>query len=280
MDQITGSYGFWLPMDISAHGAAIDRLMSVVHWFMFLLFVGWGAFYVYCLIRFRARAGHGASYAPVKGIFTKYIEAAVVVVEVILLFGLSTPVWFKYKGAPTGDAQHIRLVAEQFAWNFQYPGKDGKFGRTDVSLVSSENPLGLDPEDPAGKDDIVTVNQMHLPQGKSTVVDITAKDVIHSFNIPVLRVKQDAIPGQKVPVWFEATQPGHFELACAQLCGLGHYRMRADVLVDTPADFAKWQTENAPAPADATAAPAPAANAPANPSEKPVQDGQAAKKNP
>jgi cytochrome c oxidase subunit 2 len=81
--------------------------------------------------------------------------------------------------------------------------------------------------------------------------------VIHSFNVPVLRVKQDTIPGQQIPVWFEATQPGHFELACAQLCGLGHYRMRGDVLIDTPEEFAKWEAENAPPPQEAPAAAAP-----------------------
>ncbi len=89
------------------------------------------------------------------------------------------------------------------------------------------------------------------------IVDVSSKDVIHSFNIPVLRVKQDTIPGQQIPIWFEATQAGHFELACAQLCGLGHYRMRADVLIDTPEEFAKWAAENAPPPQEEPAAAAP-----------------------
>jgi cytochrome c oxidase subunit 2 len=258
-------YGWWLPPDISTHGAKIDQLISVLHWFMLLLFVGWGIFFVWCLIKYRAREGHKAIYAPVKAIATKYIEGAVVVVEIFLLFGLSTPVWLAYKNAPQDEknALHVRIIGEQFAWNFQYPGKDGKFGRTDPSLISGDNPLGLDPDDPAGKDDIVTVNQLHFPVHKQVVVEVSSKDVIHSFNIPVLRVKQDTIPGQRIPVWFEATQTGHFELACAQLCGLGHYRMRADVLVDSPEDYAKWETENAPPPQEAPAAAAPAENQPA-----------------
>ena len=282
MDQITGHYGFWLPMDISAHGASIDRLILYVHLLMLALFVGWGAFYVYCLIKFRARPGHGAIYAPVKAIFTKYVEAGVVAVELFLLFGLSTPIWFKYKEAAPADAQHIHLVAEQFAWDFHYPGKDGTFGRTDASMISSDNPVGLDPDDAAGKDDIVSVNQLHIQLHKPTVVEISSKDVIHSFNIPVLRVKQDAVPGQRVPVYFEATQTGHFELACAQLCGLGHYKMRADVFVDSPADYAKWEADNAPD------APTPDAAAPATPDQqqppaatpieqKPADKGQADK---
>jgi len=252
-------YGWWLPPDVSVHGAKIDQLMSVLHWFMALLFIGWGVFFVYCLIRFRARPGHVAMYTPVKGIATKYIEGFVVVVEILLLFGLSTPVWLAYKNnvPDAAKALHIRLVAEQFAWNFQYPGKDGKFGKSDPSLISGDNPLGVDPEDPSGKDDLVTVNQLHIPVNRPVIVAVSSKDVIHSFNIPVLRVKQDTVPGQQIPIWFEATQAGHFELACAQLCGLGHYRMRADVLIDTPEEFAKWAAENAPPPQEEPAAAAP-----------------------
>src|SRR5260370_39987188 len=92
--------GGWLRVDVSVHGAKIAQLMSVLHWFMLLLFVGWGAFFVYCLFKFRARAGHAAIYAPVKAIATKYIEGFVVVGEVFLLFGLSTPVWLPYKATP------------------------------------------------------------------------------------------------------------------------------------------------------------------------------------
>ena len=252
-------YGWWLPPDVSVHGAKIDQLMSVLHWFMALLFIGWGVFFVYCLIRFRARPGHVAMYTPVKGIATKYIEGFVVVVEILLLFGLSTPVWLAYKNnvPDAAKALHIRLVAEQFAWNFQYPGKDGKFGKSDPSLISGDNPLGVDPEDPSGKDDLVTVNQLHIPVNRPVIVAVSSKDVIHSFNIPVLRVKQDAVPGARIPIWFQVTQAGHFELGCAQLCGLGHYRMRGDVLIDTPEEFAKWQAENAPPPQEEPAAAAP-----------------------
>src|SRR3954465_1134637 len=197
-------YGWWLPPDVSVHGAKIDQLMSVLHWFMLLLFVGWGIFFVYCLVKFRARPGRTAVYSPVKGIATKYIEAFVVVIEVFLLFGLSTPVGLAYKNnvPDAAKALHVRLVAEQFAWNFQYPGKDGKFGAAKVELIGGDNPLGIDPEDKDGKDDIVSVNQLHIPVHKPVVVEVSSKDVIHSFNIPVLRVKQDTIPGQRIPIWF------------------------------------------------------------------------------
>jgi cytochrome c oxidase subunit II len=258
MDE--SKYGWWLPPDVSTHGPQIDSLIGALHWFMVLLFVGWGIFFVYCLVKFRARSGHRATYEPIKGVFTKYLEAAVVVVEVFLLFGLSTPVWLAYKTRPPSEAEamKVRVVAEQFAWNFHYPGKDGKFGKTDASMMSGENPLGQDLEDPDGKDDIVSVNNLHLLANKPIILTVTSKDVIHSFNIPVMRVKQDTIPGQKVPIWWTAKDTGHFEIACAQLCGLGHYRMRGDVFVDSPEDYAKWEAENAPPPPEEPAAEAPA----------------------
>src|SRR5262249_4993416 len=189
-------YGFWFPQDVSVHGRQIDQLIDIVHWFMLILFVGWGIFFVYCLIKYRARPGHAATYLPPKAQFTKVIETAVIVIEVALLFGFSTPVWFRYKNHPPAekDALVVKLVAEQFAWNFHYSGKDGKFGKTSEASMSGDNPLGMDPDDPDGKDDIVTVNQFHVPVGKDVIVQISSKDVIHSFNIPVLRVKQDAVP--------------------------------------------------------------------------------------
>src|SRR5918911_3344495 len=207
-------YGYWLPMDVSTHGAQIDQLIAVIHWFMLLLFVGWGVFFVYCLIKYRARPGHSASYLPPKAQFTKVIEAGVIVVEVLLLFGFSTPVWSRYKNPPPAekDALVVKLVAEQFAWNFQYAGKDAKFGKTSEANISADNPMGVDADDPDGKDDIVTVNQFHIPVNKPVIVQISSKGVIHSFNIPVLRVKQDAVPGARIHIWFQATQPGHFEL--------------------------------------------------------------------
>src|SRR6266436_4042073 len=122
------NYGYWFPPDVSTHGVQIDQLIDIVHWFMLILFVGWGIFFVYCLIKYRARPGHAATYLPPKAQFTKVIEVSVIVIEVLLLFWFSTPVWFAYKNhpPPEKDALVIKLVAEQFAWDFHYAGKDGK----------------------------------------------------------------------------------------------------------------------------------------------------------
>ncbi len=243
MDQ--SIYGWWLPPDVSVHGAGIDHLISVLHYFMAVLFVGWGLFFAYTLIRFRKREGHAATYEPIAGSLSKYLEIAVAIFEVFVLLGLSMPVWASYKNDPPSEAEalRVRVTAQQFVWNFHYAGPDGEFGRVDISLVKRLNPLGRDFDDPAGKDDVVSVGIFHFPVNKPVVAEVLSLDVIHSFNIPALRVKQDAIPGINVPVWFEAKETGRFELACAQLCGSGHYRMGAKVFIDTAEQYQAWIAE-------------------------------------
>ncbi|HEV8580329.1 MAG TPA: hypothetical protein VGX68_14775 [Thermoanaerobaculia bacterium] len=279
MERILG-LPMGLPPDASAHGLELDKLTAIVHWFMLVLFVGWGLFFLYCLIRFRRKAHPVARYGGAKGHFSTYGEAGVVLVEVILLVAFAVPIWARRVNAVPDKSQavQVRVVAEQFAWNIHYPGKDGLFGRTDSKLVTAgSNPLGLDPNDPAGKDDVTTINQLHLPAGRPALIYLSSKDVIHSFYLPVMRVKQDAIPGQVIPVYFtptrvnppEAALPACalkktcWEIACAQLCGLTHYRMQGYLNVESEADFEKWLADNAPQPpappAAATPATAPAA---------------------
>lgn len=238
-------YSWWLPIDISTRGWEIDRLIIVIHWVMAVLFVGWSVFLVYLLIRFRAQPGKKAEYHTKHFKAPTYLEVLVAVTEVILLAAFSFPIWHHYtQELPSRDSAFVvRVVAEQFAWNIHYPGADRVFGRTDPKLMDASNPLGLDSADPAGKDDITTINQLHIPIHTPVIVDLTSKDVIHSFFLPVARVKQDAIPGQRVSLTFEAKKDGEFEIACAQLCGLGHYRMRGFFVTETPENFEKWMNE-------------------------------------
>jgi cytochrome c oxidase subunit II len=138
------------------------------------------------------------------------------------------------------DAVTIEVVGQQFAWNFRYPGKDGQFGKTDVKLADAEmgNFLGTDPKDAATADDIVAPqNVLLLPEGKTVVLKIRSLDVIHSFFLPYHRVKQDAMPGLTIDTWFKPTKAGKYEIACAEHCGLGHYRMKGAVHVLSAADF-------------------------------------------
>ena len=248
----SGGSKYWLPENLSTHGGRIDGLIVFTHWFMAALFVGWGIFFIYCLVRFRQRAGQAARYDDIKAKPSKYAEVVVVIVEAVLLIGFSIPAWAAYRdeAPPVDERLEIRVVAEQFAWNFHYPGPDGVFGRTDPLLMEEGvNPLGLDPDDPAGEDDIIPVqNQLHIPIGKPIYLRLTSKDVIHCFSIPVMRVKQDVVPGMEIPIWFEATsmgsgENGQYDIQCAQLCGLGHYRMKGTVTLHDQAGFDAWLLE-------------------------------------
>lgn len=243
-------YGWGLPFDASAHGAEIDRLIYALHLFMAVLFIGWFIFLIIALFRFRARPGHKAAYQLNHFKAPTYAEVAVALFEVLLLVGFSFPIVSHVRNdfPPAEKSLQVRIVAEQFAWNIHYPGKDGLFGKTDIPLIHPTNPIGLDPHDPDGKDDMVTINQLHIPVNKPVIARLSSKDVIHSFSLPVMRVKRDVIPGQVASIWFEANQTGNFEIACAQLCGLGHYRMRGFFTVESEEEFNQWLAQNAPKP--------------------------------
>ncbi len=239
-----------LPLNASANGAEIDRVLILVHWLIFVLFIGWSIFLVVVLIRFRKKKNPKASYAGVRNRTSIYVEIGIALFEVILLTGFSIPLWSKRVNdiPKEQNATVVHIVAEQFSWNIHYPGPDGKFGRTDVHLVSDDNPLGLDRNDPNAKDDITTMNDLHLPVNKPALIYLSSKDVVHSLSIPVMRIKQDAIPGQVIPVWFVPTVANNdsmptYDIACAQLCGLGHYRMRGYLTVQSQRDFDEWIKE-------------------------------------
>jgi cytochrome c oxidase subunit 2 len=259
----------YMPPDASTHGPELDRLSAVVHWLMLILFLIWGVYFVYVLFRFRAGKNKRASYHGAQTHISTYAEAGVAVVEVILLVGFSIPIWSRWAAKPNYEKNplEIRVVAEQFAWNIWYPGADGKFGKSRIDLISPENALGRDLDDPDGKDDVVTINDLHMEVQRPVIIHLSSKDVIHSFNLPVMRVKQDAIPGLEVPIHFTPARlrkPEEFkwEIACAQLCGLGHFRMRGMFSVDTKEQLAKWMVENGPEPPEAPAA---EVTAPVNP---------------
>jgi cytochrome c oxidase subunit II len=249
----------WLgmPAAASAHAGEIDEMMLLVHWLMAVLFVGWGAFFLYVLAKFSRRANPKANYAGAHGKFSKGVEIAIVIAEMVLLVGYAIPAWARrVRQFPAeSEATVVRVVGEQFAWNVQYPGADGRFGRTDVKLVSADNPLGLDRTDPNAKDDITTINQLNLPVDRPVLIHLSSKDVIHSFGQYEMRLKQDAIPGLQIPVWFIPTvttaamrqkigKPDfEYEIACSQLCGLGHFRMRGYITVQSADDYQKWMAD-------------------------------------
>ena len=239
-----------LPINASSHGYEVDQMIYLVHWLMFVLFAGWGVFFVIVLFKFNRWANPKANYVGTTSHFSSVIEMAVIVAEIVLLVSFSIPFWAKQVDAypNRADAMEIHVVAEQFAWNVHYPGKDGKFGRTSPKLIDSQNnPLGLDLTDPNAKDDISGVNQLHVPVGRPTIVYLSSKDVIHCFTLPQMRVKQDVIPGMSIQTWFTPTKTGAWEIGCAQLCGIGHYRMKGFYTVHTEADFEDWLSKQSTA---------------------------------
>ena len=229
----------------SEHGYQIDHMIELVHWIMLALFVGWGTFLAFTLIRFHKSRNPVANYHGAKSKVSTHLEFIVVLVEAVLLLGFAIPIWGERVNGPEPkeDSLRIRVIGQQYLWNFHYAGKDGVFGSQKAGLVTAANPIGLDPKDPAGADDIVAPNELHVPVNKSIILDITSKDVIHSFAMHAMRMGQDAIPGSLTPIWFKPVKTGTFEVVCAQLCGGGHYAMRSIMMVDTAEDYATWLSD-------------------------------------
>ena len=229
------------------NGTPVDNLIIYIHWLMIALFVGWFSYFVYCLIRFNAKRNPKADHAGTKSHISTYIEYAVIVAELVLLIGFAIPMWSQASDVtkiPDADkATQIQIVGQQFAWNARYPGKDGKFGKQSMAFVTSDNPFGVDPNDPDGKDDIQknSFAEMHVPVNKPVICYISSKDVIHSFKIIAMRVTQDAIPGMRIPCWFQPSKEGRYQINCAQLCGNGHTSMSSGfVVVDSPEAYETW----------------------------------------
>jgi len=234
-----------MPPNASEHGFQIDHIIEFSHWFMGALFVGWSAFFVYVLLRFHRSRHPVADHEGVKSGISTHLEFAVVLIEAVLLVGFAIPLWAKRVNQFPDDKNAIvvHAVGQQFNWNFHLPGADGQFGRREVNLVTNSNPLGLDPSDEAGRDDIVVLGELHVPVDRPVIIELSSKDVIHNFALPHMRSAQDAIPGQLIPMWFKPIKTGSFEVVCGQLCGLGHYSMKGMLVVDTPEDYQAWLKE-------------------------------------
>ncbi len=235
-----------LPVLASEHGKDVDNLIIYVHCLMGVLFAGWITYFFFALFRFRKSNQPKADYVGLRGHVSSWLEAAVALVEAVLLLGFAIPLWAKAvdKFPKESESTVVRIVAQQFAWNIRYPGVDGEFGKTDINLVTPDNMWGMDKNDPKGKDDFVTLNDLHVPINKPVIVHLSSKDVIHSFKVIALRVTQDAIPGMNIPLWFKPVKLGKFQINCAQLCGSGHFSMTQGMLtVDTEEDFKKWVAE-------------------------------------
>ncbi len=212
----------WLPEDVSTFGQEIDQLFYLIYYITAVTFILVTLLMIVFLIMYRHKEGRRATYTH--GNTTLEIIWTIVPAAILIVLSfMSVSTWAKVKRhAPDSDFE-LAVTAKQFNWEIVYPGADKKFG-TD--------------------DDVQFDNDLHVPVNKVIRVHLSSKDVIHSFFLPNLRLKQDAVPGRTILVWFEATKPGRYELPCAELCGFGHSGMRGWLYVHTPEEYQKWATEN------------------------------------
>ena len=234
----------------SEHGGAVDHLIQVVHWFMLALFVGWTLFFIYTLWRFAARRNPKADYTGVRNHVSTHLEIGVVIIEAVLLLGFAFPLWRErtdsYEDIQKQDPIRVRAIGYQFAWNYHYPGKDGKFGRIDHHLAAGVGDPCIDPDDPNGWDDFVT-STMKVAVDRPAIVMVTSTDVIHNYCIQPMRVQQDAIPGRDIPMWFTPTETLETFVVCAQLCGDRHAGMKGMLEVVKDTSFQNWSDEQSDA---------------------------------
>ena len=234
----------WMPPLASRHGAGIDGMLHYLLVTVGVIFLIAYLTLAYFIWRGSRRTAIGPRFATRRTEFllSAALGLGMAVVAEGGVIAIGMPVWSEYFDAtPPADATEIEVTAQQFMWNVRYPGADRQFGRTDPRLIDdTTNPLGLVPSDPAGKDDILTINEITVPFGRAVRVHLRSKDVIHSFFLPNFRVKQDAVPGMTPEVVFFPTELGRFELACAELCGLAHYRMRGFFNVVRQEEFDQW----------------------------------------
>lgn len=234
---------WWLPPVASEHGAAVDRLFTLSWWIIAAVFLIVHGTLIAFIYRFGARAAEPALHWHED----RRLELAWTLIPALVittLVGMGELVWASMHReaelAQSPDTVVVEVTAEQFGWRVRYPGPDGEFGATDLRLATPDNPLGLKPDDPAGADDVLTQGELRVPVNRPVVVVLRSKDVIHSFFVPSLRLKQDAVPGRTIPVRFTPTRTGVFEIACAELCGVGHWAMRGELRVVSEAEFGQW----------------------------------------
>jgi cytochrome c oxidase subunit 2 len=228
---------WWTP--IASNWDYIDDTINLTFWITGVVFVAIVLFMAYCVFRFRHRPGQSGAYEPENKKLEWWLTIATAVgVAAMLAPGLF--VWHRFVTVPD-DAVEIEVVGQQWRWSYRLPGTDGRLGTSDIRHISADNPLGLNPDDPAGQDDVVLESEdLHLPVGRPVRVLLRSIDVLHDFYVPEFRAKMDMVPGSVTYFWFTPTRTGTFEVLCAELCGTGHPVMRGRVVVQSEADHQAW----------------------------------------
>lgn len=229
----------WTFTPLASNWGMVDFTVDITLWVTGFVFVSVNLFMAYCVIKFRHKKDRRAAYEPEnKSLETWLTGLTAVGVAAMLTPGLF--VWAKFVEVPE-EAHVVEAVGQQWHWSFRYPGEDGRFGEVDSERISSENPFGIDPEDPNSHDDIVVMNpEAHVPLNKPVKFLLRSKDVLHDFAVAQFRVKMDLVPGTSTYLWLTPTELGRFELLCEELCGVAHHTMRGAIIVAETADYDNW----------------------------------------
>ncbi|GGC28867.1 cytochrome-c oxidase [Siccirubricoccus deserti] len=228
---------WWTP--IASNWRYIDETILITFWITGVVFVAIILFMAYCVYRFRHRPDRQAAYEPENKRLEWWLTIATAV-GVVAMLAPGLFVWSQFVTVPA-EATEVEIVGQQWRWSYRLPGPDGRLGTSDVRNISPDNPLGLNPNDPDGQDDVVVDGEdLHLPVDRPVKVLLRAVDVLHDFYVPEFRAKMDMIPGSVTYFWFTPTRTGTFEVLCAELCGVGHSAMRGRVVIQTQAEYQAW----------------------------------------
>jgi cytochrome c oxidase subunit 2 len=237
---VAPAYDIWLPKDVSRDGAAIDGLFMFILALTGVVFIATEVLLFWFLWKYDAAKARGpATY--IHGSHAMEVIWTIIPAATLLFLAIyQMNTWADVKMRRPNMSPTVEVVARQFEWRLRYPGRDGTLGTPD---------------------DIFLTNDLHVPVDEDVLIQLKSMDVLHSFFLPNLRVKQDAVPGMKIPVWFKAKETGQFDIVCAELCGWGHYKMKGRITIESRADFDRWleetyarQQATQPAPEDAVAA--------------------------
>ncbi len=228
---------WWTP--IASNWGYIDDTIIITFWVTGIVFVAILVFSAYCAYRYRYREGRRAAYKPEDTKLELWLCGLTAVgVALMLIPGLF--VWNQFVTVPEGAAE-FEVVGQQWQWSYRFPGKDGVLGTTDIRNINDDNPFGINPNDANGRDDVlIDDSELHLPLNRPVKVLLRSLDVLHDFYIPEFRAKMDMVPGAVTYFWVEPTRAGTFDILCFELCGIGHYAMRGEIVVENENDFETW----------------------------------------
>ena len=229
----------WWFTPIASNWGMIDDTITITFWVTGIVFVAVNLFLAWCVLKYRHKKGQKAHYEPENSKLEVWLTV-VTAVGVAAMLAPGLLVWGDFVAVPD-DAMEVEAVGQQWHWSYRYPGDDAEFGDVDPLLISVENPFGIDPDDPAGMDDVLIGSSiMHLPIDQPVKMLLRSKDVLHNFTVAQFRVKMDLVPGIVTYMWFTPTREGQFDVLCEELCGMAHHTMRGRVVVQSQEEFDNW----------------------------------------